>query len=119
MIKKLLILIMILFFSTTNAQENYNDLWEKVQRLEVENLPKSALKIVDDIYAKAEKTIIEGVTYFDLEQDKRMRSKIKKEKSELINMMMQAKNKGLKTQPIKKKVKEDLHCDSIDNQHTK
>lgn len=55
MIKKLLILIMILFFSTTNAQENYNDLWEKVQRLEVENLPKSALKIVDDIYAKAEK----------------------------------------------------------------
>ena len=46
---------MILFFSTTNAQENYNDLWEKVQRLEVENLPKSALKIVDDIYAKAEK----------------------------------------------------------------
>lgn len=69
------------------------------------------------IYAKAEKTLIEGVTYFDLEQDKMMRSKIKKEKNELINMMMQAKNKGLKTQPIKKKIKEDLHCDSIDNEH--
>ncbi|WP_034044120.1 amidohydrolase family protein [Wocania ichthyoenteri] len=69
------------------------------------------------IYAKAEKTLIEGVTYFDLEQDRMMRSKIKKEKSELLNMMMQAKNKGLKTQPIKKKVKEDLHCDSIDNEH--
>ena len=32
-------------------------------------------------------------------------------------MMMQAKNKGLKTQPIKKKEKEYLHCDSIDNEH--
>jgi imidazolonepropionase-like amidohydrolase len=32
------------------------------------------------IYAKAEKTIIEGVTYFDLEKDKQMREAIKKEK---------------------------------------
>ena len=69
------------------------------------------------IYAKAEKTIIEGVTYFDLQEDKKIRTRIKEEKSELINMMMQAKNKGLKTQPIKKKEKEYLHCDSIDNQH--
>ncbi|MDO5977647.1 amidohydrolase family protein [Flavivirga spongiicola] len=68
------------------------------------------------IYAKAEKTIIEGVTYFDLEADKKIRARIKEEKSELINMMMQAKNKGLKTQPIKKKEKEYLHCDSIDNE---
>ncbi|WP_418603000.1 amidohydrolase family protein [Hwangdonia sp.] len=68
------------------------------------------------VYAKAEKTIIEGVTYFDLKQDEAKRTKIKDEKSTLINMMMQAKNKGLKTQPIKKKVKEHLHCDSIDNE---
>lgn len=68
------------------------------------------------IYAKAEKTIIEGVTYFDLKRDEIMRSNIKQEKSELINMMMKAKNKGLKTQPIKKKEKELLHCDSEDNE---
>jgi imidazolonepropionase-like amidohydrolase len=67
------------------------------------------------IYAKAEKTIIEGVTYFDLKRDELMRSSINKEKSDLINMMMQDKNKGLKTQPIKKKEKELLHCDSIDH----
>ena len=66
------------------------------------------------IYAKAEKTIIEGVTYFDLEKDKQMRKAIKKEKSELINLMLQDKNKGLKTQPVKKKEREVLHCDSID-----
>jgi len=69
------------------------------------------------IYAKAEKTIIEGVTYFDLERDKQMRNAIKKEKSELINLMLQDKNKGLKTQPVKKKKKELLHCDSMDNEH--
>ncbi|GGI58103.1 periplasmic amidohydrolase [Winogradskyella haliclonae] len=67
------------------------------------------------IYAKAEKTIIEGVTYFDLEKDKQMREAIKKEKSELINRMLQDKNKGLKTQPVKKKEKKLLHCDSMDN----
>ncbi|MBP0905828.1 amidohydrolase family protein [Mariniflexile gromovii] len=68
------------------------------------------------IYTKAEKTIIEGVTYFDLKRDELMRAEIQKEKNELINLMMQAKNKGLKTQPIKKKDKELLHCDSEDNE---
>ncbi|MBT8377444.1 MAG: amidohydrolase family protein, partial [Bacteroidia bacterium] len=66
------------------------------------------------IYAKAEKTIIEGATYFDLKRDEALRQQIKKEKSELINFMLQEKNKGLKTQPVKKKEKELLHCDSLD-----
>ncbi len=67
------------------------------------------------VYAKAEKTIIEGITYFDIERDKQMREAIKKEKSKLINLMLQDKNKGLKTQPVKKKEKELLHCDSMDS----
>lgn len=66
------------------------------------------------IYAKAEKTIIEGATYFDINRDAMMQEQIQNEKGELINMMMQEKNKGLKTQPIKKKEKEFLTCDSID-----
>ena len=64
------------------------------------------------VYTKAEKTIIEGVTYFDLNRDKQMRTEIKKERSNIINMLMQAKNKGLKTQPIKKKEKTQFHCDT-------
>ena len=68
-------------------------------------------------YAKAEKTIIEGVTYFDIERDRQMREAVKKEKNELINLMLQDKNKGLKTQPVKKKEKQLLHCDSMDNEH--
>ncbi|WCO00734.1 amidohydrolase family protein [Psychroserpens ponticola] len=68
------------------------------------------------IYAKAEKTLIEGVTYFDIKRDEIMRSRIKTEKAELINEMMLAKNKGLKTQPIKKKEKDQMHCDYIDHE---
>jgi imidazolonepropionase-like amidohydrolase len=66
------------------------------------------------IYAKAEKTIIEGVTYFDLDRDLKMREAIKKEKSDLINLMLQDKNKGLKTQPVKKIEKVLLHCESME-----
>ncbi|WP_397363249.1 amidohydrolase family protein [Olleya sp. R77988] len=69
------------------------------------------------IYAKAEKTIIEGTIYFDIERDEQLRDAIKKEKNELTTLMLQAKNKGLKTKPIEKKEKELLHCDSIDHQH--
>lgn len=67
------------------------------------------------IYAKPEKTIIDGVVYFDIEKDKAMRDQIQKERQFLINKMMKVKNKGLKTQPIKKKEKEFLHCDSLDD----
>jgi imidazolonepropionase-like amidohydrolase len=66
------------------------------------------------VYAKAERTMIEGATYFDIDKDKQMRSKIKKERSELMAMMMQEKNKGMKTQPIKAKDKQQLHCDSME-----
>ncbi len=64
------------------------------------------------VYSKAEKTIIEGVTYFDLERDKMLRNKIKKERNQLIKQMLQHKNKGLKTQPIIAKKQNYLHCDS-------
>jgi imidazolonepropionase-like amidohydrolase len=64
------------------------------------------------VYTKAERTIIEGVTYFDINRDKQMRNSIKKERNTLITQMMQAKNKGLKTQTVKKKDKQQLHCDS-------
>jgi imidazolonepropionase-like amidohydrolase len=66
------------------------------------------------IYAKAEKTLIEGVTYFDIERDQKMRTSIQSERNTLIGMMLKEKNKGMKTQPIKKKDKRLLHCDSMD-----
>lgn len=68
------------------------------------------------VYTKAEKTIIEGVTYFDIERDKAMRKAIAKEKRILINEMLKAKNKGEKTQAIKQKKKVHMHCDYVEYQ---
>ncbi len=54
--RTLSILMIILFSNLTSAQNpDYKTLWDKVEKLEVEGLPKSALKIVEDISAKAKK----------------------------------------------------------------
>ncbi|WP_191859120.1 amidohydrolase family protein [Hanstruepera ponticola] len=65
------------------------------------------------IYAKAEKTLIDGTVYFDMERDEQMRASMKREKNELTTMMLQAKNKGLKTKPIEKKIDKEFHCETI------
>ena len=54
------------------------------------------------------------MTYFDSERDKEIRTSIQTERNILIEMMLKEKNKGMKTQPIKKKDKQLLHCDSMD-----
>ncbi|WP_299122092.1 MG2 domain-containing protein [uncultured Tenacibaculum sp.] len=54
--KKLTSIILVILFSTiVNAQKNYKNMWEEVHKFELENLPKSALKVVEKIYTKAEK----------------------------------------------------------------
>ena len=57
--KKIALTIMsiLLFSNLSNAQklDNYNKLWKEVQQFEVKSLPKSALKVVENVYKKAEK----------------------------------------------------------------
>jgi len=65
------------------------------------------------IYAKADKTMIEGAIYYDLEKLPEMMESIQLERNKLINMMLKAKNKGMKTQTPKTKKKVELHCDSL------
>ena len=64
------------------------------------------------IYAKAEKTIIEGKVYFDLAKDLEKRAAIKSEKSKLINMMLKEKMGGGKTQVPMKRKDRNFHCDT-------
>ncbi|MFH6966608.1 amidohydrolase family protein [Flavobacterium sp. FlaQc-28] len=66
------------------------------------------------IYAKAEKTIIEGVVYFDLEKDAQKQLAITKERNELIGQMLQEKNKGNSTQQPTRKEKKEYHCDTLE-----
>ena len=66
------------------------------------------------IYAKVEKTIIEGKIFFDREEDIRKRGLIKKEKSNLIDMMLKEKISGGKTQiPVKRKDR-NFECDTFE-----
>lgn len=64
------------------------------------------------VYAKAEKTVVDGATYFDLEKDKQQREAIKKERNLLINMMLKEKADSGKTQEPKQEKKESMHCES-------
>jgi len=66
------------------------------------------------IYAKAEKTLIEGVVYYDVEKDELQRGAIAKERNELISQLLQEKNKGMNTQEPKKKEKTEYHCDTLE-----
>lgn len=65
------------------------------------------------VYARAEKTIIEGATYFDMEQDKKMRESVKNERTKLINMMLKEKAGGGKTQAPKMSKKELMTCETL------
>lgn len=65
------------------------------------------------VYASAEKTVIDGKIYFDKEQFQAKENAIRQERNKLINMMLADKEKGLKTQEPKKSVKDELHCDTI------
>ncbi len=65
------------------------------------------------VYAKAEKTLIEGAVYFDIERDEQMRKEIDIQKNLLATQMLKAKNKGVKTQPVKSTKKEEFHCNSL------
>jgi imidazolonepropionase-like amidohydrolase len=65
------------------------------------------------VAAKAEKTLIEGATYFDLMKDKEQREAVKKERSELINMMLKAKAGGGDAMGPRPKTKERFNCESL------
>ena len=69
------------------------------------------------IYAKPEKTMIEGVVYFDIERDKQLREEIKEQRNTLITQMLKAKNEGVKTQAVTKKEEQRVHCDLLEAVH--
>ena len=66
------------------------------------------------IYAKAEKTLIEGVVYYDLQKDQIQRAAIAQERNALISQLLEEKNKGMITQEPKKKEKTEYHCDTLE-----
>jgi imidazolonepropionase-like amidohydrolase len=66
------------------------------------------------IYAKVEKTIIEGKVFFDRIEDLKKRKAIASEKSKLINMMLKEKmGRGKTKAPMKRKDK-NFQCETVE-----
>lgn len=65
------------------------------------------------VYTKAEKTVVDGIVFYDIEKEQVKKEQVQKERNELINLLLEAKNKGLKTQEPKKKVSGHYHCDTL------
>ncbi|KEZ93449.1 amidohydrolase family protein [Nonlabens ulvanivorans] len=66
------------------------------------------------VAATAEVTMIDGIVFFDKERDLRFRESIKEERQQLINEMIAAKNKGLKTQEPKQSTKTLYECNTLE-----
>ena len=65
------------------------------------------------VYAKAEKTLINGTTYFDIETDKEMRQNIQEERNKLVKLMLDEKEAGGNTRSPKGKDKIHFECETI------
>ncbi|MEK6616421.1 MAG: amidohydrolase family protein, partial [Bacteroidota bacterium] len=62
------------------------------------------------IYAKVDKTIVDGTIYYDADTDKKLREDIRKERARLINQMIEAKKGGALVQKPEKKEKKEYTC---------
>jgi len=65
------------------------------------------------VYTKVEKTIIDGVIYFDRFQEEELEKANAKEKARIIEKMINAKKGGAKTQPVAVKKQRLYHCDTV------
>ncbi|MET1259942.1 amidohydrolase family protein [Flagellimonas sp. DF-77] len=65
------------------------------------------------VYSKAEKTLIEGRVYFDLEKDRQQRKAIQEERTALTNMMLREKANGGKTRPPVQSKKARFECETL------
>lgn len=66
------------------------------------------------IYARPEKTIIEGAVYFDLQDEDRKREDLQKERARLIQKMLTAKAGGNQTQRPTFRRQRMFHCEDVE-----
>jgi imidazolonepropionase-like amidohydrolase len=67
------------------------------------------------IYAKAEKTLVDGVIYFDREEDAKLQEYVKSERARLIAKMLAEKQKGGRTMKHNARHQRLYHCNTIED----
>jgi imidazolonepropionase-like amidohydrolase len=68
------------------------------------------------IYAKAEQTYVDGIKFFDREEDKKMQADIRTERARLVNKMLKAKKGGAATQPAMGKAMKLYECEDAEDE---
>ncbi|EMR02568.1 amidohydrolase family protein [Cesiribacter andamanensis] len=63
------------------------------------------------IYARPLKTMIDGIVYYDLELDEKMRQEVARERARLILKMQEAGKRGESTKPVAVKTQYIWHCE--------
>jgi imidazolonepropionase-like amidohydrolase len=66
------------------------------------------------IYAKAEKTLVDGIIYFDRDEDAKLQDYVKSERARLIAKMLADKQKGGKTMKHSPRHQRLYHCNTIE-----
>jgi len=66
------------------------------------------------VYAKAEKTFVDGILYFDRENDEKLRQELAAERERIIQKMIAAKNGGAPTIGVKFKKEHLWDCEELD-----
>ncbi|RAU82517.1 amidohydrolase family protein [Pontibacter arcticus] len=67
------------------------------------------------IYAKPEKTFVDGIAYYDLERDEQLRQDMEKERVRLIQKMLTSKAGGARTQtPVTRRTTVE-HCEEVEH----
>ena len=65
------------------------------------------------VYAKPEKTIIDGKVYFDIEKDRQNNKELEADRARIIHKMKNVKKAGMPTQRGEAKSQLDFHCDDV------
>ncbi len=66
------------------------------------------------IYAKVEKTMVDGKVLFDIEEDMKKRELVAKERARLIQKMNADRGAGAGKRPASRRMQQMFHCDDLD-----
>ena len=68
------------------------------------------------VYAKANKTIVDGIVYFDRERDKELRKQISAERNRLVQKMIaEGRNNPKDVIPARPSMQLVLHCEDYEH----
>jgi hypothetical protein len=68
------------------------------------------------VYAKAEHTYVDGIKYFDRQEDVQLRENVRKERARLTQKMITAKRSGAPAIPVQARMQHLYECEDADDE---